>query len=271
VDTLGELWDFEETMQAMVEIRSRLLLGDLRALYVLWLASVFDNQEDLLDSEEPPVPGGLAEVADVFKPFLEFFGLDPLLLVAASEGAMAAPGEFSQEQIIKNWVDSQSEKDAKLILQELLSKDLAAVKAETIAKILGTARISTWPTTNLGRTVQELFDRAEQIRHDQDKRAREREAAAEKRRAAKRARDRQDRIELMAKEPKKWLGKTDQLVAARGLDNYEAAAEILAELREAFPGDDGEQMTCKHASHLAKKYPTLNRMKSSLRKRGLLS
>lgn len=72
------------------------------------------------------------------------------------------------------------------------------------------------------------------------------------------------------KEPKKWLREAEKLVDARGTANYKAATEMLADLREAVGGDEGEKITRKHAAHLVKKHPTLNRLKSSLRKRGLL-
>ena len=61
-----------------------------------------------------------------------------------------------------------------------------------------------------------------------------------------------------------------KLADARGTENYKAAADILADLREAIGGDEGEKIARKHAAHLAKKHPTLTRLKSSLRKRGLL-
>ena len=74
----------------------------------------------------------------------------------------------------------------------------------------------------------------------------------------------------MVKAPQKWLREADKLVEARGTQNYKAAAEILADLRDAIGGDDGVQITRKHAAHLARKHPTLNHLKSSLRKRELL-
>ncbi len=67
-----------------------------------------------------------------------------------------------------------------------------------------------------------------------------------------------------------WLREATKLVDARGTANYKAAAEILADLREAVGGDDGEKITRKHAAHLTQKHPTLTHLKSSLRKRGLL-
>ena len=74
----------------------------------------------------------------------------------------------------------------------------------------------------------------------------------------------------MVKAPKTWLKEAEQLVDARGTDNYRAAAEILSDLREAVGGDDGEKIARRHAAHLAKKHPTLNHLKSSLRKHGLI-
>ena len=74
----------------------------------------------------------------------------------------------------------------------------------------------------------------------------------------------------MVKEPKKWLREAEKLADARGTKNYEAAAEILADLREAVGSDEGERITRKHAAHLVTKHPTLTHLKSSLRKRSLL-
>ena len=115
-----------------------------------------------------------------------------------------------------------------------------------------------------------LLDSTELVRADHDAREQKKQAAAAKREAAKKQRERQDRMKEMVKAPKTWLGEATKLVDARGTANYKAAAEILADLREAVGGDEGEKMTRRHAAHLAKKHPTLTHLKSSLRKRGLL-
>ena len=86
----------------------------------------------------------------------------------------------------------------------------------------------------------------------------------------KQERERQKRMQQMVKEPNAWLKKSTKLVDARGTSNYETAAEMLADLREAVGGAKGKQMTRKHVAHLVKTYPTLTRLKSSLRKHGLL-
>ena len=91
-----------------------------------------------------------------------------------------------------------------------------------------------------------------------------------KRDAAKAERERADRMQKMRKSPKKWLRESERFVDAGGTNNYKAAAEILHDLREAVGGEEGDKIARRHAANLAKKHPTLNHLKSSLRKRGLL-
>ncbi len=49
---IEEIWNPGEYMQNMVEVRNRLVAGDLRTLYVLWLCAAMDDQ-----SVEPDVVG----------------------------------------------------------------------------------------------------------------------------------------------------------------------------------------------------------------------
>jgi hypothetical protein len=118
--------------------------------------------------------------------------------------------------------------------------------------------------------LEVLFGRTEQLRVEHNAKEQKKREALAKREAAKKQRERQKRMQAMVKDPKAWLCEVTKLVDQRGTSNYKAAAEILADLREAVGGDEGEKITRKHAAHLAKKHPTLNHLKSSLRKRGLL-
>ncbi|MFM2096106.1 MAG: hypothetical protein RIS70_3230, partial [Planctomycetota bacterium] len=60
------------------------------------------------------------------------------------------------------------------------------------------------------------------------------------------------------------------LVEHRRTRNYREAASILADLRDAIGGGEGSRIAGRHATSLAKMFPALNVLKSSLRKRGLL-
>lgn len=267
---LDEIWDFESSMRAAVEIRRRLLGGDLRGLYVCWLAAVLDGENAPDDLREPPVPAGLAQLAATVADFFDFFGLDPLLLHAAAEACPDEVPEFGPDAQIREWVGEQSEQSLESLVVEFLTKEPAATQSATLAKILHRGGDTQWPTASSERTLKDLLDRTRELRQAANRKEQIKQQAAAKRRAAKEARQRALRIGQMSEAPDPWFRQVDDLVEQRGTDNYEAAAELLAELGEALAEEDGPRIVRKHAAHLAKQHPTLTRMKSSLRKRGLL-
>lgn len=268
---LDEVWDFESYMRAAVEIRRGLLGGDLRGLYVCWLAAVLDGDNDPGDLREPPVPAGLAQLAATAADFFAFFGIDPLLLSAAAEACPDEVPEVGPEQRIREWVGEQNEQSLQSLVVEFLTKEPAATQSAALAKILHRGGDTQWPTASSERTLQDLLDRTRELRQAANRKEQIKRQAAAKRRAAKEARQRALRIGQMSEAPDPWFRQVDDLVEQRGTDNYEAAAELLVELGEALAEEDGARIVRKHAAHLAKQHPTLNRLKSSLRKRGLLN
>jgi hypothetical protein len=67
-----------------------------------------------------------------------------------------------------------------------------------------------------------------------------------------------------------WLAKATELTATRGNENYDKAAEILAEVRDAIGGPAGRRLACKHAQKLIKQFPTMHVLKSAMRKQDLV-
>jgi hypothetical protein len=242
--------------------------GDLRVLYLLWLCAADDNN-DPEEMIEPPVPHGIAESATYGGELLTFFGLDPLLLVAAGKDVNAAPVDESQDRAAR-WVNALDEQPAKDMLLRFLIGDTASVKANLLAEIRDSQTPDSWPTSDKQRSLGELLQKTAVLRAEEDaKRVRKAQAKA-KQEAAKAERERADRMKEMLENPDKWLRESDRLVDAGGTHNYKAAAEILHDLREAVGGGEGDKLARRHAANLVKAHPTLNRLKSSLRTRGLL-
>jgi hypothetical protein len=266
---LDEAWETRKYLDAAIRIRERLMRGDLRALYLLWLCAADDDYNDPEKMTEPPVPHGIAESATYGGEILTFFGLDPLLLAAAGKDVNAAPTDESQDHAAQ-WVDALGEQPAKEMLVRLLTGDTAGVKANLLARIRDSKTSYGWPTSDKQRTLDELLRSTEVLRVEEvAKQARKAQEKA-KREAAKAERERAERMKEMLKNPNKWLRESERLVVAGGTHNYKVAAEILLDLREAVGGDEGAGMACRHAAKLVKAHPTLNHLKSSLRKRGLL-
>ena len=118
--------------------------------------------------------------------------------------------------------------------------------------------------------MDQLQDLCESLRQKEEEKLSRAAVAKAKREADKAEKQRQTRMTEMKSAPEPWLAKAAKLVEERGTDNYREAASILSDVREAVGGEEGNKIARKHAAHLAKKYPTLNVLKSSLRKKQLL-
>lgn len=266
---LEDVWEMQKPLEAAIRVRERLMRGDLRPLYLLWLCATNNAYSDPGEMIEPPVPHGIGEAATWGGEVLTFFGLDPLMLVAAGKDVGAAPTDETQDHAAR-WVNALGEQRAKDTLLRLLTGDTAGVKANLLAEIRDSGTPDGWPTSDKRRTFDELLQKAAALRvEEKEKKARKAQAKA-KQKAAKAERERADRMKEMVKHPDEWTRESQRLADAGGIHNYEASAEILHDLREAIGGVEGDRLAREQAANLAKKHPTRNHLKSSLRKRGLL-
>lgn len=266
---LHEIFDPQTCLDTAVQIRHRLMSGDLRALYLLWLCAANDDYNDPEEMIEPPVPHGLAELGDFGSELLAFFGLDRLVLAAAGQNVNAAPPDQSRN-LAARWVNAQPEQPAKEMLLQLLTGDTEREKARLLAEIRDSQPSGDWPTSDKRRTLAELLRVTAALRAEAKAEQARLEREEADREAEKQARERAARMREMRQDRDLWLRESERLVAAGGTQNYKAAAELLHDLREAVGGEEGAGITRRQAEKLAKKHPKLNHLKSSLRKRGLL-
>ncbi len=266
---LDEIYEPSLYMDDLVQLRQHLIQGDVGALYLLWLCAAGENDPDEV---EPPVPIGLDLLYESCGDVLGFFGLDPLMLVAASEANPSKPDSMKLDttKVVVEWLEKLSEADARESLRRLMTEDAVGVKAELMAACRNQTPVEASSTVLGTRSISSLGERTEQLRENEARKAEKLMAAKAKRAAISKEQQRQKRMQEMIQEPNKWLLESERLADARGTGNYKAAAELLSDLREAVGGEKGEKIAKTHAAHLAKKHPTLTQLKSSLRKRGLL-
>ncbi|MEX0792763.1 MAG: hypothetical protein WD045_06475, partial [Pirellulaceae bacterium] len=124
--------DTEPYLKAAIQVRDRLMSGDLRALYLLWLCAADDDYNDPAETIEPPVPHGIAGIQAECGDLLWFYGLDPLLLVVVGMDVDDAPPEDSQDPVT-TWVDTLDEPTTKELLLRLLKGDTSGEKARLLA------------------------------------------------------------------------------------------------------------------------------------------
>ena len=108
-----DVWT-EYDLGSLIPIRDELMEGDLRALYIVWLAvqnmmGDYDEDEDEDDEEHdismPPVPPGFSALTEAQKEMAALFQVPEELLVAA--GRHSAPGKMAApttDEDIAAWV-----------------------------------------------------------------------------------------------------------------------------------------------------------------------
>ena len=106
-------------MGSLMSMRSELLRGDLRCLYLGWLLSA-QNEEFAEDELEPAVPAGLSELSAPLRSLIEFLGIDEdLVEVAASASAPLNAGPDREE--LAAWIQSLPEKEKNHLLVAAVS------------------------------------------------------------------------------------------------------------------------------------------------------
>jgi len=211
-DTLDELWDINEMLDRLVSLRSEILAGDLRPLYLAHLAVIGDDDHDPDEAVEAPVPAGLKKPTDAQYALAEFVGVSEAMIAAAAERSGPLPVVADKRSRYSQWLSDQPEATKDDWLAELLSDSKSSVRAKVRAKFEKAAGVPSWPTVEAGRTVAQLRATAEEI-HCKGKKAAE----------AKAARQRANRLKKMAADPTPYLRKTEKIVAERTTDAYEEA------------------------------------------------
>jgi len=110
----GEEDDGTGWMGPLMSLRSDLLRGDLRCLYLGWLLCV-QNEEFARDELEPDVPAGLGELSAPLHSLIGFLEIDEdLVEVAAAASAPLNVGPSKKE--LSLWIQSLPEREKRDLL-----------------------------------------------------------------------------------------------------------------------------------------------------------
>jgi len=226
----GEAW-----MGSLVTLRNDLLRGDLRALYVGWLAAISEgdwdeDQDD--DRLEPPVPPGMARMSGPLLSLAQFLWVDDELLEVAAKGSTGdAPAGPSRVELEK-WVKGLPVKEKDAYLARFLADDEGiSPRTELIARF----RESSKPrgprpdSDESRRTVAELNAMRDEL---VVRKAAEEAAEEAARRARELAKAREARLNVLAKNEGSAWKEVDRLIAEKNASGYDQAVSLLDELRQ---------------------------------------
>ncbi len=154
-------WIDEESYAADFQsLRQEVLQGDLRLLYLAWLAAGFaeDAPEDPEDTIEPPVPAKLQTLSPALQAFAELFQIDSDLINAA---AIESPSAEQSTEPIAEWIAKLSESDRNAYLLRVVQGE-THVGEELIQKLRKKfGKKPSASATSPGRTLATLIAIAE--------------------------------------------------------------------------------------------------------------
>lgn len=217
-------------MASLAPVRDELLRGDLRGLYIGWLAAVsrkrIDNEE-----EEPFSVSGLANLTSAQLALAKFLEVDPDFLAGAGMGNPAARDMDVSSQEMDNWLEALPREEVQSILKQLLEG-----KGQQAERALRN-RFASWQrslqpdeTDVTLRTVGELRQNAMKARQIRLKKQKQERLQRE----LKKRREREAYLKVLSEDfPGAWAAVRTSIQRGTG-SGYDIACSALADLSEAY-------------------------------------
>lgn len=160
----------EDSLSAIVGVRTELAAGDLRPLYLAWLAAygTWERDEDAFDYNEendlePPVPAGLGALTAPQRALADFLRLDTDLLTIAAQASPRLARTKDDPGKLARWIKELPASEKDKLLHRVAQGHGASVQMELRRRFRG----DPGPTSDSRprRTVAELLDAAAKARH----------------------------------------------------------------------------------------------------------
>ncbi|MBS0207777.1 MAG: hypothetical protein JSS27_02375 [Planctomycetes bacterium] len=256
---LDEIWEVSAVFGRLVPLRAEILNGNLRPLYLAYMAIACDMEHDPEETVEAPVPAGLEDLSEAQRSLAELYGLSDDLIAAAAQEAPAMPASAEPLAGYSEWLCDQPATMKDGWLAAWMADTASSARVEILAKYRADSDLSTWPTARPNRTVAQLQAAAAKIADEAKQRA-----------AADATLRRTQRLAKMATNPAATLREIEKLVSTRTTVAYRRVAELLSELREVLSGSEQSDLAEKYAQKLKSQNPTLRMLTSELRRQGFV-
>lgn len=231
----SELEDYEwdegkSWLASLAPLRSDLMRGDHRAMYLGWLLAM-QFQEIPDDAPEPPVPPGLGKLNAALDCLADFLGIDADLIAAAAERSPEQQVSTTSRKEIDEWVRTLPSAEKDTIVVRLIDGEDPHLSAEVRRRALFeiSGRRS---DERLGRTAGEIVARAEIIAAERKKKEAERRAREKAMRERAEAEVRKKRLESMAGKENELWATIDRLIATKQPRRYDEAVSLLQDLHD---------------------------------------
>lgn len=279
----------EARLTELLPIRDELMEGDLRALYIVWLAvqemgegydedddyyDGFDDEEEEEEPEEeerdtdgPPIPPGFGKLTVAQRALAELLRVPGELLDATarhSSKMLAEPGDD-----FAAWIEllPAARRDDYLLR---LASDEPGLSRQLVRELRELGRARTGAPAPAGKRVSyaNLATESSAIHAQQERERREREAELERKRLEQERLDRERRLREMHGYEDTYWRQVEKDAARGSASGYDAATQLLVDLRDSarlFDESEAFQERFRDWFQLSPRRPAfLRRLRESL-------
>ncbi len=227
------------SLAALSPIRTELMRGDQRPAYLAWLLAVGAGDVDD-ETEEPPVPSGLAELTAAQEAMVAFLRIDVDFVAAAASGSSAVTEDGAP---FRRWLAALSAKEKDAWLKRAADEPDLGVGGELLRAFRATTK---GEASGARRTVGELRALAETQRTEREK------AEAVRAKKAKDAADaaHQRHLTKLARDLDGAWADLEKLVEA---SSYDEAVKLALDLRDLATRDGTAAGFAQHFEALRKR------------------
>lgn len=253
-------------MRRLAPLRDELLRGDLRPLYLGWLATAAEFDDETL---EPQVPPGLQSLSPSQQALVEFIEVDPDMLVAAAARSVRAVQDDAVQAVgIDAWLDGWSREEMavmlKLIAQGRGPEAERRIQAGHAAWLKAHRPLAAAVPR---RSVGQLREHAQSISDARLAHVAEARAVQE----GERRQQREATLSLLMSDlPRHWA-EVDTLAQRGTASGYEQAVRVLADLAEGHALTSSAQAFDRALRELLVRHAKRGALLRRLREAGLWS
>jgi hypothetical protein len=232
----GGEWEEDLRLAPFLSLRTDLIRGDRRCLYLGWLSGL---QNDEYDEEEfePSVPPGLQNLNPALTQLADFLRIDFDLINAAAQMSPSLEDMTPNVQDLQKWIFNLSQYEKDSMLKEILEGSLKGDQTIALQQICRFSKV--WQSFREGkhekpkkRTVGQLLKESENVRQTRIQLEAKKAAAelAERQRLQRIAREKRLN-EIVGREEKIW-NQIEALASEKKAKSYDQAFELLIDLRD---------------------------------------
>lgn len=251
----GEGW-----LSSLISLRSDILGGDYRCLYLAWLFCV--QMDEFEENEvEPPVPPNLGNLNASLNSFINFMRINTDLVTVASKNSVSKDPQGQDQKALKSWISNLPAKEKDDIVFRLIKDHDPHLGTELMQRFRKDSSVAGDDARGMvPRSVEDLQEEAEAYSAERARKTAEQKAKEQARKKREKAIARETYLNDLAQREDTIWKTIEPLILTRRPSDYDEVVTLLVDLRDISRKKNKEEIFESKLRGICEKH----RRKSSL-------